>query len=297
MHIKHLQFHLLIGTSPAWCQRQALMPPRFLIGELSMNYHFNSIKAACAIAVLGLASVASVQAAPITVGGITWDPDAATDYTSQSVNMRQFINSTTGELTGFGIVTVINGLGSASFCASGCELTFQFGGFTPVGSQVVPGIGSNIQYTGGFVKFFVDSVPDVANPFDYNSLTWANTGDGNLWLDLVGNGVNTGGVTFTGQAFGLVGGTFSLLSGGGKTDVTGLGLADSYFDYNTLADGSDVTFSTSLTFFHNGQLDPTDVSGTGNVFSDTRVEVPEPGSLALVGLAMLGLFGARRLRS
>lgn len=263
-----------------------------------MNGYFSSVKAACATAALGLASVAGVQAAPITVGGITWDPDAATDYTSQSVNMRQFIDATTGVLTGFGIVTVINGSSNAMFCASGCELTFQFGGFTPVGTQTVPGVGSNIQYTGGFVKFFVDSTPNVTNPFDYNSLTFANTGDGDLWLDLVGNGTNTGGVTFTGSAFGLVGGQFTQLSGGGKTDVTGLGLADSYFDYNTLADGSDVSFSTSLTFFHNGNLDPTNVSGTGNIFSDTRVvQVPEPGSLALVGLAMMGLFGVRRLRS
>ena len=135
--------------------------------------------------------------------GVTWDPDDLTDYTSQSVNMRQFINTTTGELTGFGIVTVINGTTSATFCASGCELTFQFKGFIPVGTQIVPGIGSNIQYTGGSVKFFADSTPDVLNPATIHSLTFANTGDGNLWLDLVGNGVNTGGVTFTGQAFGI----------------------------------------------------------------------------------------------
>lgn len=262
-----------------------------------MNGYISRMKAACATAALGLASIAGVQAAPITVGGVTWDPDDLTDYTSQSVNMRQFINTTTGELTGFGIVTVINGTTSATFCASGCELTFQFKGFIPVGTQIVPGIGSNIQYTGGSVKFFADSTPDVLNPANYNSLTFANTGDGNLWLDLVGNGVNTGGVTFTGQAFGIPGQRYTQLSGGGKTDVTGAGLADSYFDFNTLADGSDVSFSTSLTFFRNGGLDPTDVSGTGNVFSDTQVQVPEPGSLALVGLAMMGLFGVRRLRS
>lgn len=211
--------------------------------------------------------------------------------------MRQFINGTTGELTGFGIVTVINGTGSATFCVSGCELTFQFSGFTPVGQQFVPTIGSNIQYTGGSIRFYVDSSPDVVNPFDYNSLTFANTGDGVLWLDLVGNGTNTGGVTFIGSAFGTPGGAYTLLAGGGKTDVTGSGLADSYFNYNTLADGSDVSFSTSLTFFQQGNLNPADVSGTGNIRSDTRVEVPEPGSLALVGLAMMGLFGARRLRS
>ncbi len=234
-------------------------------------------------AAMALALAGGAQAVPINVGGVIWDPDALTDFTSQSINMRQFINTTTGELSGFGIVTAMNG--SSTFCAvAGCELTFQFSGYMPIGGTIIPGVGSTITYTGGSVNFYVGAA-EIVNPANYNSLTWANTGNGTLWLSAIGHG------NFLGTALDGGFGTYGGLSGLGLWDVVAGGLATSNFDTNTQPGGSDFRFSTSLTYFHISDTNPTDVSGTGNVRGNS---IPEPGSLALAGISLLGLAALRR---
>lgn len=241
-----------------------------------------AIKKVVLASAVALAMASSAYAAPINVGGVVWDPDSPQDFSGVSATLTQTINPGTGELSGFGVITTLNGQPASSFCP-GCELTVRYSGYTPIGGVAVPGTaggGTAISYTGGVVNVYVDNTPN-ANPSDPLALTVANTTDGDLWLALVGHAIN--GVTLTGYNF-----FPSFLLGTGLWDVIG-GLAQGNIDTNTKADGSDLTFSNSFTAFPGGS--PLLATGSGNFNGNS---IPEPGSLALAGLGLLGAAAMRR---
>jgi hypothetical protein len=256
----------------------------------------NIVKKMLAVTAIVLASF-SASAGIMNVGGVEWDPDHGNDFQGGSSIIYQQINMTTGELSGYGRLTSLNGLDHNEICP-GCELSFQFGGYTP--SVFDSGLTTDVEYKGGWIQFWVDISPDILTISDADLLTLENTGSDSganlLWLELAGHvvaGSETtfiGGVDFSGTA-----------SGAGALNVTG-GLAAWHFNTNTKSISNntlaDITFAGDFGTFKDGWVvngvtldayDPLGTpvqysSGNANFYGDS---IPEPATL---GIFALGLF-------
>lgn len=244
----------------------------------------------------GLAlAVGQAYAAPINVGGVVWDPASPLDFTSTDTMYETTVANVGDTLTGFGRVNSING--AFDFCnVAGCELTYQFGGYT-LANNTAP----FFTFTGGWLNIYVDTTPDFAPAGGAATAT-----DGVLWLTLNAH-----------TSFDLSSGRTGTLhsdptpinvgvqgDGRGYFDVAG-GMAAGNFDTDTFTvqtsagptfDTADFLFTSSFQLLRNPIVDP----NTGTVYpmfgsNDFQGDsIPEPGSLALLGLGVFGLAAARR---
>ena len=278
------------------------------------------------------AFAAPSYAALTNVAGVVWDPswvgnDGAQDFSGDSSFVQWFQttndgvdtsgaiglnqgNATTaivgnylygvGKFNNFNAANDIVGQPNpettpATFCP-GCELTYEFGGIklTENTGTVTNPIYS-LDLTGAYFKVWVDPAKD----FDVNNTsTVANATNGTLFLEGIFDTFLLQNVSLTGNLNGtatLAGTVNALLS------VTG-GAAFANFDTNTIINPftqglSDLFYSASSQFNLPATGTRTFSNRSTGEFQGDTVAVPEPGTIALLGGALLGLAFTRRRRS
>jgi len=269
-------------------------------------------------------SVAS--ATIINQGGVFWDPDAGSDFTSTGNVYESFAAAVGDNIVGYGEINQLNGANQSTFCPS-CELTYTFqyqllssttttasfdGTNTTVtnstqswnagtssidtvvnSSSILAGDQTGLFTTGNFdftfgngaVDFFVDTAPNFNSNAPLLSAADGSSATSKLWLSTTNNGL------LTGTAANLFNAATINGSGSGFLDVTG-GIAQSNFDTNAFTRGSDMQFTSSFQKSTVAAEAGFPLTGSSTIQGQS---IPEPTSLALLGLGLLG-FGATRKR-
>ena len=259
-----------------------------------------------------LAFGASANAGFVNIGGLNTPVGAQLEVTSIFENV---LFTAGQELKGFGEITSMNGFAISSLCTN-CELTYTFDSYfvTSIG-------GTSVKMTGGLLKLYLGfGVDNDFNPYAPSAGSAADliaATNGVPFLTIAGHAIDAAGNTFAGTGVGI-GTAFPTGFGSGLGDiVAGGGIATSNFETNGFAAAfgapfADVTIGSAFgagVIPHPSECVPVDVDpGPGVVllpigpacvaganFINANV-IPEPGSLALLSVALLGLAATARRR-
>lgn len=195
---------------------------------------------------------------------------------------------------------------TGSGLAFNATIVVDFGQYQLGGSEVDAGLGGVYDL---YAVVTASGVLTGANTFKANTATlsfYLDTGD-NTTLDLTS--IDSGTLAFTpGLGDLLLGTSTTLLSGSGSTASSGGsdGFAVTFTDFGLTSDGEDFFIAPRpfyLSVYSDGDINDGTVDVVGPGLLELRGDVsanffiPEPGTLALVGLSMLGLGIARRRKA
>ena len=246
-------------------------------------------------------------AVPITVDGITLETGSVFATGNVFENRVSAVNDV---LSGYGEITEIFGPSGRTWAMgqNGYHLTYVFTGF------VVASISNtHIDFTGGEIRFYVqnESSPGYTaltptTPAGGNAATevaqdFLEAGDGTLWLSTIGNtfldNLSGSPVTLHGEGVGFNPGATNVGGAGtGLLDITG-GSAAAYFQKDTIADshGSAADLQFGSSFSNLSPLFNQDLSGSADLRGIAIAQIPEPSTLALLGIGLLSLGLGGRL--
>lgn len=262
--------------------------------------------AATALGAMLVSGGAALATPTVTVNGVTIPLGivAGGNQIDSSLLAETLVTKTGDVDTGVGIVNSISDpVSSNAFWHdgdNGVRLAFTFSYTANVVTPPTLTTGGQITFTGGTIDFYTLAAGTTINGLGSVAADVSAVTSGTLWLSATAAPGNAAGDTLVST---IPAGTNTISnfhggSGFGFLDVTG-GPAGGYYDTNTFANiydisgaggFSDATFTSD---FSSGATGNFGVSGSATVKANT---VPEPMSVTLLGLGLLGLAGAQMKR-